>query len=154
MPRHDAGLASLAVVARLHGKALDPEQLRHELGLSAPATAEELLRAARRAELKARLGALDAADLARGRVPLPCIVELQGDVPAFAVLARVEGGKALLHDPAQGRPITLSIEELRLTGRALFIASRAGSASGFRHFDFGWFIPAIVKYRKLIGEAL
>ena len=64
-PRHDAGLASLAVVARLHGKALDPEQLRHELGLSAPASADELLLAARRAELKARLGTID---LARGYI--------------------------------------------------------------------------------------
>jgi subfamily B ATP-binding cassette protein HlyB/CyaB len=81
-PRHDAGLASLAVVARFHGKALDPEQLRHELGLTAPACAEDLLRAARRAGLKACLGTMD---LARERMPLPCIVEREGD--GFAVLA-------------------------------------------------------------------
>ena len=153
-PRHDAGLASLAVVARLHGKAADPEQLRHELGISAVARAEDLLRAAKRLELKARLGTLDAADLARGRVPLPCIVELKGETPSFAVLARVEGGQALLHDPAQARPITVPVAELRLTGRALFIASRAGAVAGFARFDFRWFIPPIVKYRKLIGEAL
>src|SRR2546430_13554005 len=48
------------------------------------------------------------------------------------------------------------LEELgkRLSGRALFIASRASSVAGLARFDFGWFIPAIVKYRKLIGEAL
>jgi subfamily B ATP-binding cassette protein HlyB/CyaB len=111
------------------------------------------LLAARRLELKARLGALDAADLARGRVPLPCIVELKGETPAFAVLARIEGGQALLHE---SRPVTMSVEELgkRLSGRALFVASRAGSLAGLARFDFGWFIPAIVKYRKLIGEAL
>ncbi|HEX9431646.1 MAG TPA: type I secretion system permease/ATPase, partial [Burkholderiales bacterium] len=103
---------------------------------------------------KARLGTLDAADLARGRVPLPCIVELKGETPSFAVLARVEGGQALLHDPAQARPITVPVAELRLTGRALFIASRAGAVAGFARFDFRWFIPPIVKYRKLIGEAL
>src|SRR5438093_681106 len=87
------------------------------------------------------------------RVPLPCIVELKGEVPTFAVLARVEGGRALLHE---SRPITMSVEELgkRLSGRALFIASRASSVAGLARFDFGWFIPAIVKYRKLIGEAL
>src|SRR3954463_2454719 len=148
-PRHDAGLASLAVVARLHGKALDPEQLRHELGLSAPASADELLLAARRAELKARLGTID---LARGGMPLPCIVEREG--AGFAVLAKLEGGRALLHDPAQARPVSVAVDELRLTGRALFIASRAGSVAGFKPFDFAWFIPAIVKYRRLIGEAL
>src|SRR4051812_5495869 len=149
MPRHDAGLASLAVVARLHGKAADPEQLRHELGLSAPARAEDLLRAARRLGLKARLGQIDVA---RGGAPLPCVVELKGG--AFAVLARVENGQALLHDPSQGRPVALAIEELKLSGRALFVASRAGKPGDFARFDFGWFIPAIVKYRKLIGEAL
>src|SRR3954468_16275091 len=149
MPRHDAGLASLAVVARLHGKAADPEQLRHELGLSAPARAEDLLRAARRLGLKARLGQIDVA---RGGAPLPCVVELEGG--AFAVLARVENGQALLHDPSQGRPVALAVGELKLSGRALFVASRAGKQGDFARFDFGWFIPAIVKYRKLIGEAL
>src|SRR5258706_10258354 len=121
MPRHDAGLAGLAVVARLYGKAADPEQLRHELGISAPACAEDLLRAAKRLELKARLGTLDAADLARGRVPLPCIVELKGETLSFAVLARVEGGQALLHDPAQTAPITVPVDPLRRTRRALVI---------------------------------
>src|SRR3954466_2770725 len=149
MLRHDAGLASLAVVARLHGKAADPEQLRHELALTAPARAEDLLAAAKRLEFKARLGAIDAADLARGRTPMPCIIELKDG--AFAVLARIEGGQALIHET---RPCTLSIEELgqRLSGRALFIASRAARSVSLRHFGFGWFIPAVVKYRKLIGE--
>src|SRR5436190_11651564 len=148
MPRHDAGLACLAVVARLHGKALDPEQLRHELGLDAPARAEDLLRAARRLELKARLGAI-GADC---KVPLPCVIERQDG--SFAVLARIEDGKALLHDPVLGRPVALSIDELRLSGRALFIASRAPASAAGSRFGFGWFIPAIVKYRRLIGEAL
>src|SRR5204863_2840869 len=116
MPRHDAGLASLAVVARLHGKAADPEQLRHELGLSAPARGEDLLRAARRLELKARLGVVD---LARRGIPLPCVVEMQGG--SFAVLAKLENGQALIHDPTQGRPVALAIDELKLPGRALSV---------------------------------
>jgi len=44
----DSGLASLALIARFHGKAAEPEQLAHELGLSASAGAEELLLAAKR----------------------------------------------------------------------------------------------------------
>ena len=152
-PRHDAGLECLAVVARFHGKAADPEQLRHELGLSAPARAEELLLAAKRLQLKARIVKLDRAQLERGAVALPCIAELAG---GFAVIARIEAGKALLHDPAAGRPVSLPLGELaaRLTGRALFIASRASLAAELARFDFTWFIPAIVKYRRLLGEAL
>jgi len=151
--RHDAGLASLAVVARFHGKAADPEQLRHELGLSAPSRAEELLLAAKRLQLKARVGKLDRDRMERSGLPLPCILELKD---GFAVLARVEAGKALLHDPVAGRPAALPLEELepQLTGRAVFVASRASLAGELARFDFTWFIPAIVKYRRLIGEAL
>src|SRR6266540_4324253 len=150
----DTGLASLAVIARFHGKAADPGQIAHQLGLIESATAEDLLRASKQLELKVKLGRLEPGRISAGKVPLPCIVELQ---PAgFAVLARVEGGKALLHDPAEARPVTLSLEELagRLTGRALFITSRATLVAELARFDFTWFLPAIVKYRKLIGEAL
>ena len=157
-PRHDAGLASLSVVARFHGKAADPEQLRHQLGLSGPAGAGELLLAAKRLELKAKIGRLDRKRLERGGVPLPCIVEL---TDGFAVLARVEGGaagggKALLHDPVAGKPVTLSLDELaaKLTGRAVFVTSRASLAAELARFDFTWFVPPIIKYRRLIGEAL
>jgi subfamily B ATP-binding cassette protein HlyB/CyaB len=150
----DSGLACLVVSARFHGKAAEPQQLAHELGLTGPARAEELLLAAKRLDLKAKLGPLDLGRAAQGTVPLPCIVELQPS--GFAVLARVDSGKALLHDPVAGRPVTLALGALksRLTGRALFITSRAGLAAELARFDFSWFIPAIVKYRKLIGEAL
>jgi len=150
----------LALVARFHGKAAEADQLKHELGLSAAACAEELLLAAKRLGLKARLGPLDLARAAAGNLPLPCVVELResggGDAVSFAVLARAEGEKALLHDPAQGRPVTLGVQELgaRLTGRALFVTSRATLAAELARFDFTWFVPAIVRYRKLIGEAL
>ena len=152
--RLDTGLASLAVIARFHGKAANPEQIAHQLGLIEPARAGDLLLAARQLELKAKLGRLEPGRIAAGKIPLPCIVELQPS--GFAVLARVEGGNALLHDPAQARPTTVSLEELagRLTGRALFITSRATLAAELARFDFTWFLPAIVKYRKLIGETL
>lgn len=64
----DSGLACLALVARFHGKAAQPPQLAHELGLSGRARAEDILRAARRLELKARLGPID---LQRGGCPFP-----------------------------------------------------------------------------------
>jgi ATP-binding cassette, subfamily B, bacterial HlyB/CyaB len=150
----DSGLASLAVIARFHGKAAEPQQLAHELGLTGPAGAEELLLAAKRLELKARLSPLDLERAAKGTIPLPCIVELHD--PGFAVLARIDSEKALLHDPVAGRPLAVPLDELkkRLTGRALFVTSRASLAAELAKFDFTWFVPAIVKYRRLIGEAL
>ena len=168
-PKPDSGLVSLALVARFHGKAAEADQLRHELGLTGAARAEDLLLAAKRLELKAKLGPIDLDRAVLGKSPLPCIVELtvmepggepQPDapkaLPVFAVLAKLDAEKALLHDPAQSRAVTIPIDELRtrLTGRALFLTSRASLAAELARFDFTWFVPAIVKYRKLIGEAL
>jgi subfamily B ATP-binding cassette protein HlyB/CyaB len=145
----DAGLAALAIVARLHGRSIDPEQVRHELAIEGAARAEDLLRAARRSGFKA---VLDTLDLRCMRAPLPCIVELREG--GFAVLAKMEGSRALIH--ADGRPQTLELEALqeKLSGRALYLATRAPSPLGLARFGFGWFLPAIAKYRKLIGEAL
>ena len=40
------------------------------------------------------------------------------------------------------------------TGELVLITSRASLAGDLAKFDFSWFIPALVKYRKLLGEVL
>ena len=44
--------------------------------------------------------------------------------------------------------------QARWTGKLILFASRASMAGEMSRFDFTWFIPAIVKYRKLLGEVL
>jgi ABC-type multidrug transport system fused ATPase/permease subunit len=44
--------------------------------------------------------------------------------------------------------------EARWAGRLLLIASRASLVAELARFDFTWFVPAIVKHRKLLGEVL
>lgn len=123
MIHRDAGLVALAIVARLHGKALDPEQVRHELAIEGTARADDLLRAARRNGFKA---VLDTLDLRCARAPLPCIVELK-EGGGFVVLAKTDGPRALIHE--DGRLQAVEVEALcaRLSGRALFLATRAPS---------------------------
>ena len=67
-----------------------------------------------------------------------------------------EGVSALLHYPTQGRPTRVSVEELRelLDGTAVHLASRASLIGELARFDFTWFIPAIIKYRRQLGEVL
>jgi len=36
----------------------------------------------------------------------------------------------------------------------ILFTSRASLAERLSKFDFSWFVPAIVKYRKLLGEVL
>jgi subfamily B ATP-binding cassette protein HlyB/CyaB len=70
------------------------------------------------------------------------------------VLAKIEDEKALIQDPDEGRPLTMSREqfESNWTGELLLFAKRANLRPQDLMFDFTWFIPAIVKYRKLLGE--
>ena len=40
------------------------------------------------------------------------------------------------------------------SGELILITSRASLAGELAKFDFSWFIPALVKYRRLLGEVL
>ena len=40
------------------------------------------------------------------------------------------------------------------SGELILVASRVSLAGELAKFDFSWFIPALVKYRKLLGEVL
>ncbi len=156
----DPALVCLALVARFHGVAAEPAQLRHTLGLSAPAGAAEVLLAAKHLGLKAKSGRFDLQRAVSGRLPLPCIVGLKNEDAAvpdnFAVLAKVEAERFVLHDPVEGRAIVLDLPAMatRSAGVAIFIASRATLANTLARFDFTWFIPALVRYRRLLGEVL
>ncbi len=161
----DSGLACIALLAQFHGIAADPAQLRHALGLTGRASGADLLQAAGRLHLKARIGPLDFERAADGRLPLPCIIGLYpaatGDEaasgePGFVILAAVVNGRAMLHDPIEGRRelLALAVVTPRLTGLAIFVTSRAQLAAELARFDFSWFVPAIVKYRRLLSEVL
>jgi subfamily B ATP-binding cassette protein HlyB/CyaB len=70
----------------------------------------------------------------------------------FFIVAGVGPDQVLIQSPAVGRPETLTLAQFqaRWTGEMILFTSRASVASGLGRFDFTWFIPAIVKYRKLL----
>jgi subfamily B ATP-binding cassette protein HlyB/CyaB len=149
----DSGLVSLALVARLHGIAANPDQLAHELALSGrTASADELLHSAKSLGLKAKRIASSIDRLSR--LPLPAIAE--GADGSFFVLAQTDGERFLVHDPREGRPQALEAGAFkgRWAGSMILLASRASVAGELARFDFTWFVPALVKYRKLLGEVL
>ncbi|GAB6041540.1 type I secretion system permease/ATPase [Endothiovibrio diazotrophicus] len=149
----DTGLICLAMICRVQGMAVDPAQLAHQLGRRGEAAdTQDLLRLAGRLGLKARSESRDWAALAK--LPLPAIA--RGRDGAFFILAALDGDQALIHDPRLGRPEKLAREalEARWSGELLPMTRRDGAAAADRRFDFTWFIPAIVKYRRLFGEVL
>jgi len=149
----DSGLECLVTLARFHGIAASAEQLRHELAHSSqPFGRDQLLLAARQLGLLAK--AVDTQAQRLAQTPLPAIAEA-GD-GTFFILARVDQGQALIQVSGQSRPQTLALDDLThlWSGRLILLRSQASIAGDLARFDFTWFIPAIVKYRKLLGEIL
>ncbi|HZE91683.1 MAG TPA: type I secretion system permease/ATPase [Rhizobacter sp.] len=153
-----SALPALCLIARLHHMAADPAHLAHQLGWSPShlPTASDLLLAAKHIGLKAKLSRspIDRLNLA----PLPALALLRdGHV---VVLAQCDGQRVLFQDPSGalqgGRPVIepLSVFEAQWTGELILVTSRASLAGALAKFDFSWFIPSIVKYRRLLGEVL
>src|SRR5215475_3138344 len=146
-----SGIDALILILRFHELAVDPGQIRHQFA-GAPFGIAEILRCAKDLKLKARTVVADWGRLAK--VPLPALAE--GRDGGFLVLARLVDDKALIQDPAIGRPELLSRSELeaRWNRRLVLIARRASLGDLARAFDVTWFIQAIYKYRRILSEVL
>ncbi|HCZ16817.1 MAG TPA: type I secretion system permease/ATPase [Candidatus Accumulibacter sp.] len=152
-PEPDSGLLGLVMLARFHAIAADPEQLAHIFREPGQAFATpQILLAARHLGLAARRVRTEYQRLER--TPLPALaIDRQGK---FFILARIDAGKVLIQEPGGARPQVLSAEDFaaRWSGELILFTSRASLAGELARFDFSWFIPAVVKYRKLLGEVL
>ncbi|MES2205507.1 MAG: type I secretion system permease/ATPase [Pseudomonadota bacterium] len=149
----DSGVACLVMIARLHGIAIDPDQLAYQYAENGKSLGKaDMLLAARQLGLEAKAVRVTAERLSK--TPLPLVgIDTEG---SFFILARVEGDHALIQDPLASRPEKLSLETLALRwqGEVILFTSRATYAGEMSKFDFTWFVPAIVKYRSLLGEVL
>lgn len=149
----DTGLICLLIIARFHDLPADGAQLRHQFAQSGQVLSDaELLRAAKHVGLKAGL-IKTTWDKIQG-TPLPALAKRTDG--RYVVLAKVEGEKVLIQDPIEARPLIVSREQFEATWTAelLLCTKRAIVRLQDLTFDFTWFIPTIVKYRKYFGEVL
>ena len=154
----DSGLLSLVMLARFHGIATEPEQLAHEFRVPGKHFDEEaLLLASKKLGLQARAVTTRPERLAK--TPLPALAQMKDG--RFVIVAKLESaeegaGRVLVQSPEVGRPELLELADFvsAWSGRLILVTSRAALAGELRKFDFSWFIPAVVKYRKLLGEVL
>ncbi len=159
-----APLAALCAIARFHQVAADPATLAHQLGLTAsdPLTSADLLRAAKHLGLQAKRSRSSVDRL--GLVPLPALALMHSDEGLrVVILAQSDGKRVLFQDIAKsagsGATAGPTIESTAVfatqwTGELILITSRASLAGSLAKFDFTWFIPSLIKYRKLLGEVL
>lgn len=156
-------LAALCAIARFHQIAADPATLAHQLGISPndKLTTDDLLRAAKHLGLKAKLSQTKAERLSL--TPLPALAFIRNDQNAIhvVILAKCDGQRVLYQDfgtdaAGQNPPVIETMDNFirRWTGELMLITSRASQVGALAKFDFSWFIPSLVKYRKLLGEVL
>ncbi len=149
----DTGLACLILISHLHGLPADAAQLRHQFGISGqPFSILEILRAAKSLGLKSK--ELTSSWSRLIKTQLPAIAQhIDGH---FFILAQTKEDKVLIQDPHENRPLAITADEFQKNwnGKLILLTKRAGLLNEFRRFDFSWFVPFILKYKKLLCEIL
>lgn len=120
----ECGLACLAMVASHHGHRSDLPSLRQRFSLSLKGvTLADLVAMAGQLQLNARPLRAELAHLSQ--LQLPCI--LHWDLNHFVVLAKVQRGVAVIHDPAHGvRRLPLAEVSRHFTGVVLELMPGTG----------------------------
>lgn len=162
-----APLAALCAIARFHQVAADPATLAHQMGLSSSDSlnTDDLLRAAKHLGLKAKLSSTSIERLPLTPLPALALMRTPDASLRVVILAQCDGKRVLFQDVSatpsgkagsSGRPTIESAEVFatQWTGELILITSHASLAGELAKFDFSWFIPSLVKYRKLLGEVL
>ncbi len=161
----DTALNTLIAIAHFHQLPAEPEQLVHQFGKPGERFSDtELLQAAKALTLKAKClkPSLDDVDNA----VLPGIAKLQDG--SYVILARIAHPDSsvdqqdgpigvLIHDLREDSPKSMTLEVFNAiwSGELILLTRRHGLAESLQQkFDISWFIPALVKYRKLFGEVL
>ncbi|MDQ1833424.1 type I secretion system permease/ATPase [Massilia scottii] len=155
---------ALCALARFHQIAADPASLAHQLAICANDTlsSADVLRAAKLIGLKAKLSKTSSDRLALLPLPALALMRTADGAPRMVVLAQCDGKRVLCQEFSGNasddgsRPTIVPMEAFasEWTGELILIASRATLAETLSKFDFSWFIPSLVKYRKLFGEVL
>ena len=156
----DSGLQVLALIAQLHQVAVDTNQLQHQFGQQeVPCDTDDLLRAAKSIGFKAKLSQSSASQLSNNILPaIGCAQD-----GTYFLLAKVteqdnsEEPKYLAQLPTENRPLVLNQEQLEelWTGQLILLSPRHTSGFGkHSEFNLSWFIPSLIKYRKMFGEVL
>lgn len=145
-------VSALVLLAHFHGIAVNPADIMHRYAEQNDLKIEQWLLAAKDLGLKAKLVKHDIKRL--HLLALPALV-WRDDGQHF-ILARIDENRYLIQDVEAGKPVILNKEEFaqRYSGQLILVASRASILGQLAKFDFTWFIPAVIKYRRIFVEVL
>jgi len=150
----DTGLACFAIMASFFERPISIEQIKHKFDRqNSNFTEYELLQLAKEFSFKAKFIKTSWERL--DKTNLPAIAQTYDG--KYLIVGKVVEDQILVQDPLNGnQPQVLSQEKFicKWNGRLLMMTSREFINGKNRKFDISWFIPAVVKYRRLFGEVL
>ncbi|HEY1941251.1 MAG TPA: type I secretion system permease/ATPase [Roseiarcus sp.] len=148
----DTGSLALVFALKILGVPADAAQIRHSLGVTQTMSESDMLRAARRIPVKARIVTSQFDRLAS--TPMPALALMRDG--AWIVVGRADAAQALVQHPLKPRPELLdrATFEAAWSGRLMLLTRRASGLGVAQRFGLGWFIPAIGKYKKPLTEVL
>lgn len=155
---HSPALSALIILAHYHGIAANPADIMHQFSGSPNGDLNETewLLAAKQLGLKAKVVRQSLSRLPM--TTLPALVWCE--TGTHFILAKMDGSgasaKYLIQDLEHSRPMVLEAADFaqRYSGKLILLASRASILGSLAKFDFTWFIPAVIKYRRIFFEVL
>lgn len=153
--KNDYGLHALVILAQYHNIAVSPEEIKHKFdpegkGIDLVAW----LLAAKSLELKAK-----KVKKSIDRLPfihLPALIWRDDGQHFILTKIDTQTNRYLIFDLEERNPKVLSAVEFQqvFQGNVILLTSRASIMGKLAKFDFTWFIPAIIKYRKIFVEVM
>ncbi|SUU38481.1 toxin RTX-III translocation ATP-binding protein (RTX-III toxin determinant B) [Actinobacillus seminis] len=153
--KNDYGLYALVILAQYHNVAVSPEEIKHKFdpeGKGVDLVA--WLLAAKSLELKAK-----KVKKSIDRLPfihLPALIWRDDGQHFILTKIDTQTNRYLIFDLKERNPKVLSAVEFQqvFQGNVILLTSRASIMGKLAKFDFTWFIPAIIKYRKIFVEVM
>jgi subfamily B ATP-binding cassette protein HlyB/CyaB len=151
----DGGAEAFALACVLHGVSADPADMTLRFAPSGIFDETAMLRAAGASGLRARL--VRPAPERLGRQPLPALArDTEG---RWLVVARIAGpdeaARVLFQYPGRQPEVKPLADFLAgWDGSLLLLRRKEALASAERRFGLGWFLAAVMRYRRVLSEVL
>ena len=147
----EAPVMLFSMMMSVLGTPLSPEAIREEHVVDGCFDAKAMVVAAKAHGLKAKVVTVKATKIDKVQAPFLC----EDNEGGFFLFGGIKGEQALIQRHGEA-PCQISVETLwaMWSGKAIFMTSREATAGATRRFDLSWFIPSVVRHRRILGEVL
>jgi len=148
----DTGLQCLGMILQYYRIPANLQNIAHEYtAVSGQVTNLDIVHAAKKLGLRAKVVTVSANRLTKMNVPAIS----RSEDGAYFIIARVSDEKILVQNPAQQPEAVSRVEfERNWHGVTILLTPRDEIKALEKKFDVTWFIPVVVKYRKIFKEIL